>query len=243
MTHVSSRSYSYDVGGKQMILLGTIVNAAAIIVCGILGSFLKKGLPKRYGDLVIAALGFFTVMLGVKFAMQTEHPLVVIFSLVLGAALGEWIDIEKRMDNFGNKVQSKLKGFKGNFSQGFVTSSLLFCVGSMAIMGSLQSGLANDHQTLYTKAVMDGVISVVFASTLGIGVAASALPVFIYQGAITLLAAFLQPYLSTAVVLEMTAVGGILLMGVGSNILEIKKVKVGNLIPAIFIPILIMMFM
>lgn len=226
-----------------MILLGSIANAAAIIVCGIIGSFLKKGLPKRYGDLVIAALGFFTVMLGVNFAMKTEHPLVVIFSLVLGAALGEWIDIEKRMDNFGNKVQSKLKGFKGNFSQGFVTSSLLFCVGSMAIMGSLQSGLANDHQTLYTKAVMDGVISVVFASTLGIGVAASAVPVFIYQGAITLLAAFLQPYLSAAVVLEMTAVGGILLMGVGSNILEIKKVKVGNLIPAIFLPILIMMLM
>lgn len=226
-----------------MILLGSIANAAAIIVCGIIGSFLKKGLPKRYGDLVIAALGFFTVMLGVKFAMQTEHPLVVIFSMVLGAALGEWIDIEKRMDNLGNKVQSKLKGFKGNFSQGFVNASLLFCVGSMAIMGALQSGLANDHQTLYTKAVMDGVIAVVFASTLGIGVAASAFPVFIYQGAITLLAAFLQPYLSTAVVLEMTAVGGILLMGVGSNILEIKKVKVGNLIPAIFIPILIMMFM
>lgn len=226
-----------------MILLGSIANAAAIIVCGILGSFLKKGLPKRYGDLVIAALGFFTVMLGVKFAMQTEHPLVVIFSMVLGAALGEWIDIEKRMDSFGNKVQSKLKGFKGNFSQGFVNASLLFCVGSMAIMGALQSGLANDHQTLYTKAVMDGVISVVFASTLGIGVAASAVPVFIYQGAITLLAAFLQPYLSAAVVLEMTAVGGILLMGVGSNILEIKKVKVGNLIPAIFLPILIMMFM
>lgn len=226
-----------------MILLGSIANAAAIIVCGILGSFLKKGLPKRYGDLVIAALGFFTVMLGVKFAMQTEHPLVVIFSMVLGAALGEWIDIEKRMDHFGNKIQSRLKGFKGNFSQGFVNASLLFCVGSMAIMGSLQSGLANDHQTLYTKAVMDGVISVVFASNMGIGVAASAFPVFIYQGAITLLAAFLQPYLSTAVVLEMTAVGGILLMGVGSNILEIKKVKVGNLIPAIFIPILIMMFM
>jgi uncharacterized membrane protein YqgA involved in biofilm formation len=226
-----------------MILLGSIANAAAIIVCGILGSFLKKGLPKRYGDLVIAALGFFTVMLGVKFAMQTEHPLVVIFSMVLGAALGEWIDIEKRMDSFGNKVQSRLKGFKGNFSQGFVNASLLFCVGSMAIMGALQSGLANDHQTLYTKAVMDGVIAVIFASTLGIGVAASAFPVFIYQGAITLLAAFLQPYLSAAVVLEMTAVGGILLMGVGSNILEIKKVKVGNLIPAIFIPILIMMFM
>ena len=226
-----------------MILLGSIANAGAIIVCGILGSFLKKGLPKRYGDLVIAALGFFTIMLGVKFAMQTEHPLVVIFSMVLGAALGEWIDIEKRMDNLGNNVQSRLKGFKGNFSQGFVNASLLFCVGSMAIMGSLQSGLANNHETLYTKAVMDGVISVVFASTMGIGVAAAAVPVFIYQGAITLLAAFLQPYLSAAVVLEMTAVGGILLMGVGSNILEIKKVKVGNLIPAIFLPILIMMIM
>lgn len=226
-----------------MILLGSIANAAAIIVCGIVGSFLKKGLPKRYGDLVIAALGFFTVMLGVNFAMKLEHPLVVIFSLVIGAALGEWIDIEKRMDNFGNKVQARLKGFKGNFSQGFVTSSLLFCVGSMAIMGSLQSGLANNHETLYTKAVMDGVISIVFASTLGIGVAASALPVFIYQGAITLLAAFLQPYLSAAVVVEMTAVGGILLMGVGSNILEIKKVRVGNLIPAIFLPIIIMKLM
>jgi uncharacterized membrane protein YqgA involved in biofilm formation len=231
------------VGGVKMILLGSVVNAAAIIVFGVIGSFLKKGIPKRYGDLVIAALGFFTVMLGVNFAMKLEHPLVVIFSLVIGAAIGEWIDIEKRMDNFGNKVQNRLKGFKGNFSQGFVTSSLLFCVGSMAIMGSLQSGLANNHDTLYTKAVMDGVISVVFASTLGIGVAASALPVFIYQGAITLLAAFLQPYLSTAVVVEMTAVGGILLMGVGSNILEIKKVRVGNLIPAIFLPIIIMMLM
>lgn len=226
-----------------MILLGSIANAAAIIVCGIIGSFLKKGLPKRYGDLVIASLGFFTVMLGVSFAMKTQHPLVVIFSLLIGAAIGEWIDIEKRMDNLGNSVQEKLKGFKGNFSQGFVTASLLFCVGSMAIMGSLQSGLTNNHSTLYTKAVMDGVISVVFASTLGIGVAASAVPVFIYQGAITLLASFLQPYLSPEVVLEMTAVGGILLMGVGSNILEIKKVKVGNLIPAIFVPIIIMMFM
>ncbi|OGO79280.1 MAG: hypothetical protein A2Y23_01535 [Clostridiales bacterium GWB2_37_7] len=225
-----------------MILLGSAVNAAAIIVCGIIGSFLKKGLPKRFGDLVIAALGFFTLMLGVNFAMKTEYPLVVIFSLVIGAGLGEWIDIEKRMDNIGNMVQDRLKGFKGDFSKGFVTASLLFVVGSMAIMGSLQSGLTNDHQTLYTKAVMDGVISIVFASTMGIGVAASALPVFIYQGTIALLAAFLQPYLSTAVVLEMTAVGGILLMGVGCNILEIKRVRVGNLIPAIFLPILIMMF-
>lgn len=226
-----------------MILLGSIVNAAAIIVLGVAGSFLKKGVPKRFGDLVVASLGLFTVMLGIKFAMPTEHPLVVIFSIVLGAALGEWIDIEKRMDNLGNWAQDKLKGFKGNFSQGFVSASLLFCIGSMAIMGSLQSGLLNDHQTLYTKAVMDGVISIVFASTMGIGVAASAIPVFVYQGTITFLASFLQPYLSDAVILEMTAVGGILLMGVGINILEIKKIRVGNLVPAMFLPIIIMMFM
>lgn len=225
-----------------MILSGSIVNAAFIIVFGLLGSILKQALPKRYGDLVIAALGLFTLMLGVSFAMKTERPLVVIFSLVIGAALGEWIDIEKRMDNLGNSIQARLKGLKGNFSQGFVTSSLLFIVGSMAIMGALQSGLSNDHQTLYTKAVLDGVISAVFASTMGIGVVASAFPVFIYQGTITLLAAFIQPYLSTEVVLEMTAVGGILLMGVGVNILEIKKIRVGNLIPAIFLPIIIMMF-
>lgn len=226
-----------------MILLGSIVNAAAVIFGGVAGSLMKKGLPKRFGDLVVASLGLFTVMLGVGFSMKTEHPLVVIFSLLIGAALGEWIDIEKRLDNFGNSVQNKLKGFKGNFAQGFVTSSLLFCVGSMAIMGSLQSGLAGDHSTLFTKSVMDGVISIVFASTMGIGVAASALPVFIYQGAITLMASFLQPYLSPEVVLEMTATGGILLMGVGINILEIKKIRVGNLIPAIFIPIIIMIFM
>lgn len=226
-----------------MILLGSIVNAAAIVFGAVLGTLLKKGLPKRFGDLVIATLGLFTVVLGVSFAMKTEHSLIVIFSLLLGAAIGEWIDIEKRLDSFGNMVQSRLKGFKGNFSQGFVTASLLFCVGSLAIMGSLQSGLANNHTTLFTKSIMDGVISIVFASTLGIGVAASALPVFIYQGIITLLAAFLQPYLSAEVVLEMTATGGILLMGVGLNILEIKKIRVGNLIPAIFIPIIIMTIM
>ncbi len=225
-----------------MILLGCIVNAVAIIFGGVSGTLLKNGLPKRFGELVITALGLFTVMLGVSFAMKTEHSLVVIFSLILGAALGEWIDVEKRLDNFGNMVQGKLKGYKGNFSQGFVTASLLFCVGSMAIMGSLQSGLANDHTTLFTKSVMDGVMSIVLASTLGIGVAASAVPVLIYQGGITLLATFLQPYLSAEVVLEMTAVGGILLMGIGINILEIKKIRVGNLIPAIFAPIIMMIF-
>ncbi len=226
-----------------MILLGSIANLVAIIVGGIAGSIAKKGLSERFSSLIISALGLFTLVLGIMFSLKTKEVMIVVFSLVIGSIIGEGINIEKRLDNLGNFVQSRLKGFKGNFSQGFVTSSLLFCVGSMAIMGSLQSGLSLNHETLYTKSIMDGVISVVFASTMGIGVAASAIPVFIYQGTITLLASVIAPFLSEAIITEMTATGGILLMGVAINILEIKKIKVGNMLPAIFLPIIIMLIL
>ncbi len=226
-----------------MVLLGALVNAAAIIIGGIAGSILKKGLSERFSSLIMSALGLLTLALGLMFSIQSKEILIVVFSLVIGSILGEWIDVEKRMNDLGDYVQDKLGAKEGNFSKGFVTASLLFCVGSMAIMGSLQSGLVNDHNILYTKAVMDGVISVVFASTLGIGVAMSFAPVLAYQGSIALLASVVAPYLSTAVVTEMTATGGVLLIGVGFNILEIKKIKVGNMLPAIFIPIILMLFM
>lgn len=226
-----------------MILLGSAVNAAAIIIGGIAGWIFKKGLSERFSSLIIAALGLFTLAIGMMFAITSKNIMVVVFSLVLGAIIGEWIDIEKRMNNLGDFVQDKLKSKEGKFSQGFVTASLLFCVGSMAIMGALQSGLMNDHKILYTKAIMDGIIAVVFASTLGAGVILSFLPVFIYQSSITLLASFVAPYLNEAVITEMTATGGILLLGVGINILEIKKIKVGNMLPAIFLPIILMLFM
>jgi uncharacterized membrane protein YqgA involved in biofilm formation len=226
-----------------MILLGTLANAGAIIIGGITGSVLKRGLSERFSNLIISGLGLLTMTLGIMFAIQSKNIMVVVFSLVLGAILGEWIDIEKRMNDLGDFVQDKLKAKEGNFSQGFVTASLLFCIGSMAIMGSLQSGLLNDHNILYTKSIMDGVIAVVFASTLGIGVALSFLPVVIYQGTITLLASVVAPYLSEAVMTEMTATGGVLLLGVGISILGIKKIKVGNMLPAIFLPILLMLFM
>lgn len=224
-----------------MILLGSVVNAAAIIAGGLAGTVVKKGLPERFSNIIISALGLLTVAIGVSFAVQSKEIIVVVFSLVLGSISGELINIEKRMNDLGDYVQNKLKSNGGNFSEGFVTASLLFCVGSMAIMGSLQSGLMNDHRILFTKAVMDGVISVVFASTMGIGVAASFVPVFIYQGAISLMASAIAPYLSEAVMTEMTSTGGILLIGVGINILELKKIKVGNMLPAIFFPILLML--
>jgi len=226
-----------------MVLLGSLANAAAIVAGGFAGSILKKGLSERFSNTIIASLGLLTVALGMMFAVQSKSIMVVVFSLVLGGILGEWIDIEKRMNDLGDFVQDKLKAREGNFSQGFVTASLLFCVGSMAIMGALQSGLMNNHEILFTKSIMDGVIAVVFASTLGIGVALSFLPVFVYQGSIALLASVVAPYLSEAVMTEMTATGGVLLIGVGINILELKKIKVGNMLPAIFLPILLMLFL
>lgn len=225
-----------------MILLGSIVNAVAIIIGGTAGSIVKKGISERFSNLIISALGLLTLALGMMFAIESKNILVVVFSLVIGAVLGEWADIEKRMNDLGDYIQDKLKVGEGSFSEGFVAASLLFCVGSMAIMGSLQSGLMNDHKILFTKAVMDGVIAVVFSSTMGIGVALSFAPVLVYQGSIALLASVVSPYLSTEVVTEMTATGGILLLGVGMNILNLRKIKVGNMLPAIFIPIILMLF-
>jgi len=226
-----------------LILLGTIANSAAIIIGGIAGSFFRKGISERFSNIIMSVLGLFTLVLGMMFAVDTQNALVVIFSLVIGSVIGEWIDIEKRMNDLGDYVQGKLNSGEGSFSKGFVTASLLFCVGTMSIMGSLQSGLMNNHNILLTKSILDGTISVVFASTLGIGVVLSSLPVLVYQGSIALLASSVAPYLSEAVITEMTAVGGVLLVGMGINLLETRKLKVGNMLPAIFLPIILMLFM
>ncbi len=226
-----------------MILLGTIANAGAIIIGGIAGSFFRKGISERFSNIIMTVLGLFTLVLGMMFAVDSQNALVVVFSLVIGSVIGEWIDIEKRMNDLGDYVQDKLNSGEGSFSKGFVTASLLFCVGTMSIMGSLQSGLMNDHKILLMKSILDGTISVVFASTLGIGVVLSSLPVLVYQGSIALLASSVAPYLSEAVITEMTAVGGVLLVGMGINLLEIRKLKVGNMLPAIFLPIILMLFM
>ncbi|SHI40101.1 DUF554 domain-containing protein [Lutispora thermophila] len=226
-----------------MILAGAIANALGVFICGIIGTFMKKGLPKRFGDTIMYALGLFTLALGIDFFTESNEMMVLIFSLVLGTIIGELIDIEKRLENMGNSLQSRFKGAGGRFSEGFVTASLLFCVGSMAIMGSLQSGLSANHEVLYAKTVMDSISAIIFAAAMGFGVALSAVPILIYQGGLTLAASAVAPYLSDAVVSEMTAVGGVLLVGLALSILDIKKVRVGNMLPGIFLPIVIMMFM
>ncbi|MBT9134792.1 MAG: putative membrane protein YdfK [Firmicutes bacterium] len=220
-------------------MLGTIVNALAILAGGILGALLGGVIKEKSRDTVMHGLGLSVAVVGLTMALKTDSPLIVIASLVLGGLVGEWLDIEGNLYRGAALVEKRYVRGKGGLAQGFVTTSLIYCVGAMAIMGSLESGMTGNHATLYAKAMLDGVSAVVFASTLGLGVALSSLSVFVYQGAITLLAAWISQWLTPAAVIEMTATGGILIVAIGLNVLEIKKVRVGNLLPAILFAVLL----
>jgi uncharacterized membrane protein YqgA involved in biofilm formation len=219
-------------------LLGTIVNAIAILVGSLLGLVFKGIIPSPYAKSVMQAISLAVILIGLKSALQTDALLIVIFSLAVGTVVGEMLKIEEKLNHLGQWFQARFSKTDEGFAKGFVTASLVFCVGSMAIVGALESGLTANHQTLFAKSVLDGISSIVFASSLGVGVMLSALPVFIYQGTITLLAASMKPLLTPEVVSQMSAVGGLLIMAIGFNLLEIKKIKVGNMLPAILVPLL-----
>ncbi len=219
-------------------MTGTLVNAAAIIAGSLLGILLKKGLPERLRQTLMHAIGLGVLLIGLRMALQSENLLIILASLVLGGIVGELIDIELYLEKFGRFIQSRVDE-NSSIAKAFVTSSLLYCVGSMAVMGALESGLTGNHTTLYAKSILDGVTSIIFASTLGIGVLFSALPVLVYQGAITLAASLVQPLLTPAAVAEMTGTGGLLIIGIGLNVLEIKKIKVGNLLPGILFALIL----
>lgn len=220
-------------------MLGTIVNTAAIIFGGVLGLLFGQALPEKMKRTVIQGIGLAVLLIGGSMALQTKNILVVISSLVLGGIIGEWIDIELRLQHLGQWLERKFEknGQGAGFTKAFVTASLIYCVGAMAIMGSLESGLKGNHNILFAKSMLDGISALVFASSMGIGVLLSAVPVFLYQGAITMAAGLLQGVLSPQVIAEMGATGGLLILGIGFNILEIKEIKVGNLLPSIFITI------
>ena len=220
-------------------MLGTIVNTIAILFGGVLGLLFGGALPEKIKKTVIQGIGLSVLLIGGSMALQTKNPLVVISSLVLGGILGEWIDIELRLQHLGQFLERRFtkRGQENEFTKAFVTSSLIYCVGAMAIMGSLESGLTGNNNILFAKSMLDGITSIVFASSMGIGVLASAVPVLIYQGAITSAAGSLQGVLSSQVIAEMSAAGGLLIVGIGINILEIKEIKVGNLLPSIFIAV------
>jgi len=217
-------------------LIGTVVNSLAIICGSLLGLTMGRGIHNRYRQTVMQALGMAVILIGLKSALQTNDLLLTIISLAIGSLAGEMIGVEERLSNLAQKLERLAGGSSTDMARGFVTASLAFCVGAMAIVGSLESGLAANHQTLYAKSILDGIISLVFAATMGLGVIFSAVSVFIYQGAITLMAGMLQPLLTPSVISQMTGVGGILIAGIGLNLLDDKSIRVGNMLPSMLIP-------
>jgi uncharacterized protein len=218
-------------------MLGTIVNCLAIIAGGLVGLLFKNGIPDRYNQTVMQSVGLAVLLVGLKTAFVSDDLLVIIISLALGALVGEWVGIEDRLERLGTFLEKKFSKGSGGFAQGFVTASLIYCVGSMAIVGSLESGLSGNHATLFAKSCLDGIVSIILSSSLGLGVLFSAVPVLLYQGSITLLASVLKPLLVPAVIAQMSGVGGLLILGIGMNMLREKKIRVGNMLPAIFIPL------
>ena len=223
-------------------MTGTIVNCLAIIAGTLIGLLFKRGIPENYKTTIMQGVSLAVIVIGMKSSLGSDDFLIVIVSIALGSIIGEFLKIEDNLEKLGRflekKIQRKSNNSKGNFAKGFVTATLIFCVGSMAIVGALESGISGNHQTLFAKSILDGIASVIFASTLGIGVAFSAFAVFIYQGLITMSAGLIQPFLIEAVIAQMSATGGILIMGIGFNLSGIAKIKVGNMLPAVFIPLL-----
>ena len=224
-------------------MIGALVNTLAAVVGGLLGSLLKKGIPERFADLVQKGLALCVLYIGIKGSLVGTNTLVTILSLVLGAILGELMNIDGAIERLGAWAQRKLSKGGSRLGEGFVTASLLFCVGSMAVVGSLQSGLTGNHETIFTKSMLDFVSAIILASTLGLGVCLSGAFVLVYQGAIVLLARWAAPILSEYVVAEMSCAGSLLIVALGLNMLGITKLKVANLLPAMFLPIILCLFM
>lgn len=236
---------------------GTIVNALSILTGAAVGMLLKWGagkcstsldhlsdLGRRLQGIILQGLALCILLIGISGCLKGEQTLVAILSIVLGAVLGELLDLDRRMRTLGDWVQKRTEhlvrsGGPVSVSEGFITASLLFCVGAMAIVGALQDGLSGDHTTLFAKSMLDGITSIVFGASLGIGVAFSAVAVLVYQGLIAALSSFLEPFLQAAVVAEMTCVGSLLIIALSLNMLGLTKIKVMNLVPAIFLPILL----
>jgi len=218
-------------------MLGTVVNTLSIIIGSLIGLLFAGRIPAKYNKTIMHGIGLAVILIGIKTALETNATLMIIISFAIGSLLGELLCIEDRLDQLGNWIGRRISRDSSGISKGFVSASLLYCVGAMAIIGSMESGLTGNHQTLFAKSILDGIGSVLFASTLGIGVLFSAVPVFIYQGLLTLTASSIKPFLLPEVVSQMSAVGGLLILAIGIGLLEINKIKIGNMLPAIFIPL------
>jgi len=231
-----------------MIGLGTLINTLAVILGGVVGILFKKGIAGRFEKILMQANGLAVIFIGISGALKymlvvdngsisTQGTMLLIFSLVIGSLIGEWINIEARMEVIGEKLKQAAKVKNDNrFVDGFVTTSLIICVGAMAIVGAMQDGLTGDSSMLVAKSLLDFVIVAILTATYGIGAAFSAIPIFVYQGSITLIAALFGSVISSALIAELSFVGSTLIFGVGVNLVKEKTFRVANMLPALFIP-------
>lgn len=224
-------------------MLGVIVNTLTVAVGSIIGLLAKKAIPKDWTNFIMCGMGLCTLYIGISGAFEGENTLIAVISVAIGAIIGLAIDIDRRVNNFAEKIEKKFVKDKSDegtsFAEGFVTASMIFCVGAMTIVGSLQAGLVGDNTMLLTKATMDGIGAIFFAASLGFGVLVSAAFVFAFQGAIVLLAQFIEPFLSDTVIAEMTCAGSLLLIGMAFNLIGMTKLKIMNYMPAIFMPVIL----
>ena len=227
-------------------MAGTLINAALIIAGSLLGLLLRKGIPERMRQTVLQALGLSTVVIGLSGAfgisgvsLKSVDTLCMIVCMAVGSLIGSALNIEKQLNRLGSWFERKLtkEGETGSFAKGFVSATLVYCVGAMAIVGSINSGIRGDHATLIAKGIIDGISAIFFASAMGIGVLGSAAAVFLYQGTITLLASAAAPVLTDPVITQMGAVGGLLVAAIGLNLVREKQIPVANMLPAIFLPL------
>lgn len=221
-------------------MTGTIVNTIAVIVGGILGMLLKKQMPERIKTIYFQAVGLFTLAIGISMVWNMQHILIVVTGLVVGALLGEWWNIEKGSEELADWTKKKLHIGSDEFSEGLTTAFLLFCIGAMTIVGSIEEGMIGSSKLLFTKSIMDGFSSLLLASAFGVGVIFSAIPLFLFQGSITLLARLFGEFLSPEIIQVLSSTGGILLIGLGINILEIKKLRILNMLPALIVVVVLM---
>jgi len=244
-------------------MISPVVNALAIVLGSVIGLILKKGIPEHLTDSMMKALGLCVIYVGITGILQGNNTLVILVSMVIGTLIGESVDLDLRIRHLGDWVETKVKRVNNDahpvaeasindtssindttsIAEGFVTATLLFAVGAMAIVGSLQSGLTGNHEMIFTKSIIDFIVAIIFASTKGIGVVFSAIAILLYQGSIVLLSSWMAPLLTDVAISEMTAVGSLVILALGLNMLNITKIKVMNLVPSIFLPILFVLFM
>ena len=212
---------------------GTVFNVIAVLIGGSLGLTIGKFIPQHLQSTIFGCLGLFTMYVGINMSLTMKHSIAVLLSLVLGSITGGLMGIEDKLNTLGDTLKAKLRTSDSGFTEGFVSATLLFCVGSMAIIGAFNDGLRHDPELLITKGVMDGIAGMLFAGSLGIGVLFSVVPMFVYQGGLTLLAVWIEPFITQDMFANISGLGGLMILGIGLNLLKVTKLKLGDMLPGL----------